>query len=152
MTEIKWQKARRYEQGTEIPRGPVRLSIKTCGDWLESVGERTDWEQVNSYRLPATDEGRKEADRIRKANYRAELGRTVVLPLPDATAAALTRVCGVAEIDDRRELLATLVHRLDELDSRVVRALLTRDRPQIDVSHLLHLIGGDVPAGEEYRG
>lgn len=147
-----WQKPRAFEQGSEVPRGTVRVSYNGGAIWSDALeSPYVDWASVTHYRLPATADGRREADRIRKANYRAELGKTLVLPLPPAIERGLERLQASAQVDDPRELLSTLIERLAEhADSPAVAALCNRDSPKVDVSHLMHLIGEDVPENNLY--
>lgn len=90
-------------------------------------------------------EGRREADRIRKANARAvEPDESVlVLPLPVGTRDALNRVCERAGFTDRREFM------------RQVLALLVRLASAADESPegalLLFLTGADDPEVMAYR-
>lgn len=60
---------------------------------------------------------RKQASRARGPDY-------LMLPLPQGTAAALSRVIRAAGFDDPRELIAAQIHQLD--------ALLTSDRHAFD--------------------
>jgi hypothetical protein len=125
---MQWQRAKPWVPGTEKPRGLVSVA----GDpfplrWCAFEDGAVNWDSVSHYRLPATPEGRREADRIRKANARATAGAdesSLVLPLPQGTRDALNRVCARAGFTDRRELLATLIHNLDGLDCPTLEAVL----------------------------
>ena len=60
-------------------------------------------------------DAQREADRARKAKSRAKCGGLIELPLPPGTAAALDRVAEAAGFEDRRELIAMQIHKLDQL-------------------------------------
>ncbi len=125
---MQWQRAKPWTPGTEKPRGLVSVSSHCFPTvWVQFPAETVNWPEVAFYRLPATPEGRREADRIRKANARATAGAdesSLVLPLPQGTRDALNRVCERAGFTDRRELLATLIHNLDGLDCPTLEAVL----------------------------
>jgi hypothetical protein len=126
---MQWQRAKPWTSGTEQPRGLVRVASHCFpAVWVEYDAGTVNWPEVAFYRLPATPEGRREADRIRKANARAVKPdeSVLVLPLPVGTRDALNRVCARAGFTDRRELLATLIHNLDGLDCPTLGALLTQ--------------------------
>lgn len=129
---MQWQKAKAWAPGAEQPRGLV--SVSTSAHQIPTgrvscSADAVDWARVAFYRLPATPEGRKEADRIRKANARAAQPDegVLTLPLPPGTRDALARVCERAGFTDRRELLATLIHNLDKLDCPTLEAVLRQD-------------------------
>lgn len=128
---MQWQRAKPWTPGTEQPRGLVRVTGAPFPlVWCEFDGGAVNWDSVSHYRLPATPDGRREADRIRKANARATAGAdesSLVLPLPQGTRDALNRVCERAGYADRRELLATLIHNLDRLDCPTLAALMRQD-------------------------
>lgn len=141
-----WGKPRKYVGG-EIPRGPVWVSYDAGPDPLPNSAECFVWSDVVCYRLPDTLEGRREADRIRKADSRAKQGR-LDMPLPQGTAEALDRITAAAGYGDRRELIAWLIHSLDrdrhalaELSKMTVRAG--------DLSKFYPLIGAEVPEDED---
>lgn len=124
---MQWQRAKPWVPGTEQPRGLVRVHLQSQpGVWHTADASPAPWADVISYCLPATPEGRREADRIRKANARAVVPdeSMLVLPLPAGTRDALNRVCERAGFTDRRELLATLIHNLDGLDCPTLEAVL----------------------------
>lgn len=126
---MQWQRAKPWVQGSEQPRGLVKYAPDNGLFWHVMLAEDVHaWdERVRFYCLPATPEGRREADRIRKANARATAGAdesSLVLPLPQGTRDALNRVCARAGFTDRRELLATLIHNLDGLDCPILEAVL----------------------------
>lgn len=127
MTE--WQRSKLWVPGTEQPRGLARIHYGRAGTWIERHAELVDWGSVAQYALPATPEGRREADRIRKANARAAEpdDSVLTLPLPQGTRDALARVCERAGFTDRRELIATLIHNLDKSDGPLVERFTRQD-------------------------
>lgn len=143
---MQWQRAKPWVQGSEQPRGLV-LVARSGGNWAQiDTRAGAEFGAPVAYRLPATREGYREADRIRKANARAAAGAddsSLVLPLPAGTRDALNRVCERAGFTDRRELLATLIHNLDGLDCPTLGALLTQTVQVGDLSKYFDRIGSD---------
>lgn len=141
---MQWQRAKPWTPGTEQPRGLVRVHLHSQpGEWHTADASTVPWASLTSYCLPATEDGRREADRIRKANARATAGAdesSLVLPLPQGTRDALTRVCERAGYTDRRELLATLIHNLDRLDCPTLAALMRQDVRVGDLSKYYPLL------------
>ena len=144
---MRWQKAKPWVPGSEQPRGLVQAEFSNCGYWAEGDAAELGWVEPGRYRLPATPEGYREADRIRKANARAAAGAddsSLVLPLPSGTRDALNRVCERAGFTDRRELLATLIHNLDRLDCPTLAAALRQDVRVGDLSKYYGRLTDDV--------
>lgn len=141
---MRWQKAKPWVLGTEKPRGLVQVApTHAPTQWVEYASGTSNWPLVARYRLPATPEGYREADRIRKANGRAVKpdDSSLVLPLPVGTRDALNRVCERAGYTDRRELLATLIHNLDRLDCPTLAAVLRQDVRVGDLSKYFEELG-----------
>lgn len=130
-----WLKAVRWDPGTERPRGIVQVMYSGVGHWDDGLEESEAWGQVVRYRLPDTEEGRREAARIRKANSRAKCAR-LDMPLPIGTAEALARVAKAAGFDDRRECVAWIVPALD--------GLLSSDRHMFDAVTAVTTKAGDL--------
>lgn len=141
---MNWGKPRKYTGG-EQPRGVVLIQLQGDSRWTLCADH--DWSRVAQYCLLDTPEGRREADRIRKADSRAKQGR-LDMPLPQGTAEALDRITAAAGYDDRRELIAWLIHTLDR--DRHALAQLSKMTVQAgDLSKYYPLIGAEVPEDED---
>jgi len=143
---MQWQRAKPWTPGTEQPRGLVWAVFCDGSAPAEGDAAGIDWDCVRAYRLPATPEGRREADRIRKANARATAGAdesSLVLPLPQGTRDALNRVCERAGYADRRAFMAQVLKLLERL------APAEDESPEGAL--LLFLTGADDPEVLAYR-
>lgn len=141
-----WQKPRLWACGTEQPRGFVWVSLMSDLGALTGDARVFDWAEVIRYALPATPEGRRESDRIRKANARAAEpdDSILTLPLPQGTRDALARVCERAGFTDRRELIATLIHNLDKSDGPTLDSLLAQTVRAGDLSKYYGRLTDDI--------